>query len=411
MNTKTVAVIGLGYIGLPTAVALAGAGHRILGVDTNPGHVQAVNAGQVPFLEPGLGEALQKVHAAGLITASEQAAPADVYIVSVPTPFQGDHHADLSFVMAAADEISPYVSKGALVILESTSPPGTTEAMSERIEHNRPDLAGSLLFAHCPERVLPGKIMVEMFTNDRIVGGLTPEAAQAAQELYASFCRGQIRLTDAKTAELSKLAENSFRDVNIAFANELAKICDYLGIDVWELIDLANLHPRVNILRPGPGVGGHCIAVDPWFIVDVAPSLARLIHTAREVNDSRPDDVVAQAQTLIHEVRAKNAGQPTKIAVLGLAFKPDVDDLRSSPAITVADKLAGLDKVELLVCEPNTATLPPILTGRSNIRKVELAEGLQDADLVVGLVAHRQFRALSRDSLTVPVLDACGIWR
>lgn len=411
MDAKTVAVIGLGYIGLPTAVALAGAGHRVKGVDTNPEHVKAVNDGTVPFLEPGLDEAVKKVHEQGLISASLQAGPADAYIISVPTPFKGNHEADLSYVMAGADEISPYVAKGALVILESTSPPGTTEAIRERIETNRPELTGQLLFAHCPERVLPGKIMVEMFTNDRIVGGLTPEAAAAAQELYASFCRGQIRLTDAKTAEMSKLAENSFRDVNIAFANELAKICDALGVDVWELIDLANLHPRVNILRPGPGVGGHCIAVDPWFIVDAAPSLARLIRTAREVNDSRPDDVVAQTVQLVHKVRAGNPSQTVKIAALGLAFKPDVDDLRSSPAITVADKLAELPGVQLLVCEPNTATLPDLLTGRENIQKVDLSTALQEADIVVGLVAHRQFLALSRDDIKVPVLDTCGIWR
>ena len=410
MNTKTVAVIGLGYIGLPTAVALAGAGHTVKGMDTNPSHVDAVNAGKVPFLEPGLDEALGEVHSRGLLSASLQAGPAEVFIVAVPTPFKGDHQADLSYVMAAADEISSYVAKGALVVLESTSPPGTTQALAARIEANRPELRGELLFAHCPERVLPGKIMVEIFTNDRIIGGLTPQAAQEAAQLYGTFCRGQIRLTEAKTAELSKLAENSFRDVNIAFANELAKISENLGIDVWELIELANLHPRVNILRPGPGVGGHCIAVDPWFIVDAAPKLSRLIRTAREVNDSRPDDVVAQARELLTQSGWSQA-QPVRIAALGLAFKPDVDDLRSSPAITVAQKLAEIPGVEVLCCEPNVQALPAGLQELANVSLANLEEATGAAELVVGLVAHRQFKELDPATITAPILDTCGIWR
>lgn len=410
MVAKTVQVVGLGYIGLPTAVALAGAGHTIKGVDVNQGHVDAVNAGRVPFLEPGLDEALKEVHAKGLISASTQASEAEVYIVAVPTPFKGNHEADLSYVMAAADEISPYVAKGALVILESTSPPGTTEAMAERIEKNRPELAGQVMFVHAPERVLPGRIMIEMFANDRIVGGLTPEAAEAARDLYASFCRGQIRVTDAKTAEMSKLAENSFRDVNIAYANELAKICERLGIDVWELIELANLHPRVNILRPGPGVGGHCIAVDPWFIVDAVPDLSNLIRTAREVNDSRPDDVMAQVRTILGANGWKE-GEPVKIAALGLAFKPDVDDLRTSPAITVVQKLAEIPGAQVLVSEPNVDALPKSLTDKSNVTLVALDRAIEEAAVVVGLVAHKQFKALTRTAITKPVLDTCGIWR
>lgn len=410
MVAKTVQVVGLGYIGLPTAVALAGAGIAIKGVDVDPAHVESVNAGKVPFLEPGLDEALQKVHAQGLISASTQASAAEAYIVSVPTPFKGNHEADLTYVMAAADEISPYVSKGVLVILESTSPPGTTEAMAARITANRPELRGQLLFAHAPERVLPGRIMVEIFDNDRIVGGLTPEAGEAARELYATFCRGQIRVTDAKTAEMSKLAENSFRDVNIAYANELAKISEKLGIDVWELIELANLHPRVNILRPGPGVGGHCIAVDPWFIVDAAPELANLIRTAREVNDSRPNDVIAQVRTTLATLRGKTDGS-VKIAALGLAFKPDVDDLRTSPAITVAAKLAEIPDATVLVVEPNVSALPAALSGKANLKLVDLDQALHEADLVVGLVAHKQFKALDPDAITQPVIDTCGIWR
>ena len=410
MVAKTVQVVGLGYIGLPTAVALAGAGITIKGMDVNPTHVDSVNAGKVPFLEPGLDEALQKVHAQGLISASTHASAAEAYIVSVPTPFTGNHEADLTYGMAAADEISPYVSKGVLVILESTSPPGTTEAMADRMTANRPELRGQLLFAHAPERVLPGRIMVEIFDNDRIVGGLTPEAGDAARELYATFCRGQIRVTDAKTAEMSKLAENSFRDVNIAYANELAKICERLGIDVWELIELANLHPRVNILRPGPGVGGHCIAVDPWFIVDAAPELARLIRTAREVNDSRPDDVITQVRSTLATLRGKT-DEPVKIAALGLAFKPDVDDLRTSPAITVAAKLAELPGVTVLVAEPNVSTLPTALSDKPNLKLVDLNQALREADLVVGLVAHKQFKALDPAAVAQPVIDTCGIWR
>ncbi|MCI6583994.1 MAG: UDP-N-acetyl-D-mannosamine dehydrogenase [Mobiluncus sp.] len=410
MTVKNVEVIGLGYIGLPTAVALAGAGLKVKGVDTNPTHVDAVNAGKVPFLEPGLDEALRAVHERGMISASTTPSEAEAYIISVPTPFKGNHEADLSYVLAAADEISPYVAKGALVILESTSPPGTTELMAERIEKNRPDLAGSLLFAHAPERVLPGRIMVEIFDNDRIVGGLTSEASEAARDLYATFCKGQIRMTNAKTAEMSKLAENSFRDVNIAYANELAKICEKLGIDVWELIELANLHPRVNILRPGPGVGGHCIAVDPWFIVDAAPELANLIRTAREVNDSRPDDVMAEVRTILSSLGWKE-GDPVTLAALGLAFKPDVDDLRASPAITVAKKLAELPGASVLVVEPNVDELPSGLAGLPNVLLVSLEEALSGAAAVVGLVAHKQFKALDRNSIKVPVLDTCGIWR
>lgn len=414
MNEPTVAVIGLGYIGLPTAAVLAANGVRVIGVDVNPRTVAAVTRGEVPFVEPDLGDTVAAAVSAGNLRAETTTPQADVYIVAVPTPFQDDHSADLSYIDAAADGIAPQLHGDELVILESTSPPGATQHLAERILAARPDLSldgadgrPMIHVAHCPERVLPGRVMVELVTNDRIVGGLTEEAARRAQSIYARFCRGQIKLTDAVTAEMSKLVENSFRDVNIAFANELSIISDKLGIDVWELIELANLHPRVSILQPGPGVGGHCIAVDPWFIVDSAPEQARLIRTAREVNDAKPGWVIGKVKAALGSVQ-----RPT-ITALGLAFKPDIDDLRESPARKIVGRLAEeFPDGRILVVEPNVTALPAELLSSRNVDLADLETGLSRADLVVILVDHTQFKgAAELIKSAAPVFDTKGLLR
>src|ERR1035437_862122 len=350
MERTTVAVIGLGYIGLPTAAVLATHGADVIGFDVDEEIVDAVNRGRVPFLEPDLSISVAGAVTQGRLRAELKTPEADVYIVAVPTPFAEGHQADLSHIDAVADGLAERLRGDELVILESTSPPGTTQRMADRILALRPDLSldGSLgrpiiHFAHCPERVLPGRIMIELVTNDRIVGGLTPVAAEKAKAVYENFCQGEIMLTDATTAEMAKLVENSYRDVNIAFANELSRISSKLGIDVWELIDLANHHPRVNILQPGPGVGGHCIAVDPWFIVSGAPEEARLIRTAREVNDAKPRWVVNKVhEAIARHLMANPRKKATEVAVAcyGLSFKADIDDLRESPAIDVVRQLA-----------------------------------------------------------------------
>ena len=401
-----VCVVGLGYIGLPTAAILAKNGVEVVGVDVNPKHVDAVNAGQLPFVEEGLGEVVADVVAKGLLSAQATTPASEVYIVAVPTPFRDEYQVDVKYIDAATDGIIPQLSGGELLVLESTSPPGTTEHMRDRVLAARPELEGKVDFSHAPERVLPGRMMEEIVTNDRVIGGITPQAAERTRDLYAVFCKGDLFLTDARTAELSKLAENSFRDVNIAFANELSLICDQLGVNVWELIELANKHPRVNILQPGPGVGGHCIAVDPWFIVSSAPTLSRLIRTAREVNDGKPAWVIDQVYKALAET-------PTaRIAALGLAFKPDIDDLRESPALNIADQLATeLGEDALLVVEPNVPELPARLAGR-NIQLVGLDEALAQADLVVLLVDHKEFKELPAERLTGKrVIDTRGTWR
>ncbi|GAB3193587.1 UDP-N-acetyl-D-mannosamine dehydrogenase [Nesterenkonia suensis] len=406
---STVGVIGLGYIGLPTAAILADHGVRVHGMDVSEETVEAVNDGEVPFVEPGLRDVLERAVAAGQLTASTQTPTADAYVVAVPTPFTESHSADLSFIEAAADGIAGRLTGGELVILESTSPPGATEHMAQRILKARPDLAASdLLVAHCPERVLPGRIMAEMISNDRIVGGLTRQAAEAAKTLYQRFCTGEVLLTDAKTAEMAKLTENSFRDVNIAFANELSVICDQLGIDVWELIELANHHPRVNILQPGPGVGGHCIAVDPWFIVDAAPEAARLIRTARETNDAKPEWVLGRIEQAL-----EHHGREATVALMGLAFKADVDDLRESPSLAIAQRLAErAPEAQILAVEPHVEQLPNELARASNVTLASVEEALQTAQILVLLVDHAQFKAIDADRLTGHTLiDSRGIWR
>jgi len=398
LNTiNRVAVIGLGYIGLPTAAILATNGVEVIGVDVNQRTVDAVNAGQVPFVEPDLGVHVAGAVSQGHLSASTSTPQADAYIVAVPTPFKADRSADLSYIEAAARGIAPQLQGGELLILESTSPPGATEHMANYILDLRPDLSvdgadskPAILVAHCPERVLPGRVMIELVTNDRIVGGMTPEAAEKAKHLYALFCQGEILTTDAVTAEMAKLVENSYRDVNIAFANELSVISDKLGIDVWELIRLANHHPRVNILQPGPGVGGHCIAVDPWFIVAAAPDEARLIRTAREVNDAKPEWVFQQVVSSLE-------GLPStaEVSVLGLAFKANIDDLRESPAIEIAAHLAdALSDRRINVAEPHVDALPKQLAGRGNVELVSIEDSVKRSDVVVVLVDHDDVKAL-----------------
>ncbi|MCK9794703.1 UDP-N-acetyl-D-mannosamine dehydrogenase [Isoptericola sp. 4D.3] len=415
MEINTVGVIGLGYIGLPTAAILASKDVKVIGVDVSPRTVEAVNRGDVPFVEPDLATYVAGAVQQGTLRATGTPEPADAFIVAVPTPFQGDHEPDLSYIEAAAKALAPQLRGGELLILESTSPPGATQKMAEWVLEVRPDLSldGSedrpqIHVAHCPERVLPGRVMIELVTNDRIVGGLTPEAAQIAKDLYAVFCQGEILLTDAVTAEMAKLVENSFRDVNIAFANELSLISDKLGIDVWELIRLANHHPRVNILQPGPGVGGHCIAVDPWFIVDADPEQARLIRTAREVNDSKPQWVIDQV------VAAAEGIESPTIAALGLAFKADIDDLRESPARRIVADLADrLPHAEIVVVEPHIETLPPELANRRNVGLSGLADATAAADVIVVLVDHTEFkgRVTSLDPEHAVLVDTRGIVR
>lgn len=404
-SDHAIAVVGLGYIGLPTAAILASCGFDVTGVDVNLARVDAVNRGEVPFVEPALAVYVADGVNSGRLRAQPTTPSADVYIVAVPTPFAEGYKVDTKYIDAAVDGLVSQLTGGELVILESTSPPGTTEHVAARVAAARPELA-DIEYAHAPERVLPGQVMEELVTNDRIIGGLTSGAAERARRLYASFCEAELHLTDARTAEMAKLTENAFRDVNIAFANELSIISADLGIDVWELIQLANKHPRVNILQPGPGVGGHCIAVDPWFIVSSAPERSRLIRTAREVNDGKPGWVLDQVRQAVEGL------ENPVIAALGLAFKPDIDDLRESPALAIAASLpSAVPGAQLLVVEPNVAELPPVLAG-SGIVLAEVEEAIAKADVVVLLVDHREFTALDRSLLAgKKVVDTRGVWR
>jgi UDP-N-acetyl-D-mannosaminuronic acid dehydrogenase len=410
-----VSILGLGYIGLPTAAALATRGVDVVGVDVNEATVKAVANGEVPFVEPDLSAAVSGAVAMGRLTATTETPEADAYIIAVPTPFQDDHQADLSYVQAATEQIAPKLRGGEIVILESTSPPGTTESVSRWLADMRPDLTfphssegvPDVYVAHCPERVLPGRIMIEMVTNDRVIGGITPRCAEKAASIYRVFVQGEIVLSDAASAEMAKLVENAYRDVNIAFANELSLIGERLELDVWEVIRLANHHPRVNVLTPGPGVGGHCIAVDPWFIVGAAPEEARLIRTARDVNDRKPLHVAEQV------VRKSDRFRNPTVACLGLAYKANVDDLRESPAIeivvAIAEAQPGLD---IRVAEPFAHVLPDQLEGYPNVRLEPACDAIAAADIVVLLVDHDHFKALSRSRLAGKVVyDTRGLWR
>jgi UDP-N-acetyl-D-mannosaminuronic acid dehydrogenase len=413
-TTKRICVLGLGYVGLPVAGALASRGFEVIGVDVAPRIVDVINTGKIHIVEPDLDMVVQAAVSAGKLRATLKPEPADAFIIAVPTPFTENHQPDVSYVRAATDMIAPLLRKGNLVILESTSPVGTTEQICSWIGEKRPDLVipqaereeADIHIAHCPERVLPGSVLRELVDNDRIIGGISPCCAELAAALYRSFVRGEMHLTNARTAELAKLVENAYRDVNIAFANELSNVCDQLAINVWDLIGLANRHPRVNILSPGPGVGGHCIAVDPWFIIAAAPHATPVIQAARGVNDGKPDRVFEKVKTAAGRLRSP------VIACLGLAYKADIDDLRESPALHIVEKLAREKIGELLVVEPNVRQLPPSLTGVAKVRLVELREALSAADIVVLLVDHRQFKRVDRDLLKPKItIDTRGIWR
>ena len=410
---EKVCVVGLGYIGLPTAAFIASKGVHVTGVDVNSKFVESINRGEVPFFEPGFDVLLKRVVEEGYLVAQTEQIEADAYIVCVPTPFKENHKVDTKFINAAVKAMAPHLRPGALVVLESTSPPGTTENMANYILEFRPDLSldeddeNAIFVAHCPERVLPGQIMEEMENNDRVIGGLTPRGTQLAVDLYGTFCTAELLQTNATTAEMAKLTENSFRDVNIAFANELSLISDRLGIDVWELIDLANHHPRVNILQPGPGVGGHCIAVDPWFIVSSVPEESKIIKTAREVNDGKPEWVMSKVTEAL-----KDLDNPV-VAALGIAFKNDIDDLRESPSLNIVKRLGEENpELDVRVVEPNVDELPDSLSAIANVKKQDLQGAVAEADLILLLVNHKEFLALDPSVLEdKTVIDTKGIWR
>ena len=393
----SVCVVGLGYIGLPTAAMFASHGVQTWGHDVNEHAVKTINAGQIHIVEPGLEEVVARAVKDGMLQASTSPRQADAYLIAVPTPLDAAHQPDISHVEAAARNIAPLLQPGALIVLESTSPVGTTRHMAGLLAELRPDLRfpqepnaqPDVNIAYCPERVLPGRVIEELINNDRVIGGMTPACAERAAALYRTFLEAECILTNAETAEMCKLAENAYRDVNIAYANELSLISERFGIDVWELISLANRHPRVNILQPGCGVGGHCIAVDPWFIVASAPEEARLIRTAREINDSKPHRVLAQ----VAEHVAQLGWKPARIAMLGLAFKPDIDDLRESPALEIAEALARREDCELLIVEPHIEALPESLRGQ---RLCSLPKAVQAADIILPLVRHSAFEELDK---------------
>ncbi|MEN2712061.1 UDP-N-acetyl-D-mannosamine dehydrogenase [Sphingomonas sp. NPDC092331] len=403
MADVTVCVVGLGYIGLPTAALLASRGYQVHGVDIRPDVVATVNRGEVHIVEPDLDAYVRAGAASGKLRAFETPQEADAYMICVPTPFkqgEGDPQPDLDYVLAAGRAIAPLLKPGNILILESTSPVGTTEQIAAVIAEAGVDTS-RIHIAYCPERVLPGRIMVELTENARIVGGLTPEAAKIAGDFYRGFVAGDVLETDARTAEMCKLVENSFRDVNIAFANELSLLCAKLGIDVWQLIGLANRHPRVNVLQPGVGVGGHCIAVDPWFIVAGNPEQSKLIRTARLVNTGKTDWVIEQISARAEAEKAR-LGRPARVACLGLAFKPNIDDLRESPAIEVAHALIakGLD---LVAVEPN-------VTQCDGIALADFDTALEQADIVTVLVNHREFNtpAVTERLKALGAMDFCG---
>ncbi len=412
MAFSKVSVIGLGYIGLPTAAVLASRGLDVVGVDVTPKAVETINRGDVHIVEPDLDIVVKAVVTTGKLRATLEPEPADAFMIAVPTPFKDGHQPDLSYIRQAAEAIAPVLLAGNLVVLESTSPVGATEQLSQWLADFRPDLRfphqykdkPDIHIAHCPERVLPGQVLQELVANDRVIGGLTPACAEQAKLLYQVFVRGDCITTDARTAELSKLTENAFRDVNIAFANELSIIADKLNVNVWELISLANRHPRVNILNPGPGVGGHCIAVDPWFIVSSAPEEARLIHMARQVNDGKPLYVIEKVRTAADEFK-----RPV-IACLGLAFKADIDDLRESPALEIVKAIAGEGLGRILAVEPHIKELPAALQDLG-VELVELDVALAEANTLVTLVDHKVFKDIPLSKITSKVvIDTRGLW-
>jgi len=407
-----VAVIGLGYIGLPTAALIARSGMQVLGVDVTPHVVETVNSGRIHIEEVDLDGLVQGVVSRGLLRASLAVEEADVFVIAVPTPVSEDHAPDISYVLAAARTIAPVLKAGNIIILESTSPVGTTEAMRDELQKMRPDLkmpglpgnGAEVAIAYCPERVLPGRILIELVNNDRCIGGITPRCARKALAFYRQFVRGECITTTARSAEMVKLVENSYRDVNIAFANELSVIADGMGIDVWDVIRLANRHPRVNILQPGPGVGGHCIAVDPWFIVHSDPTNARIIRTAREVNEAKTDYVIEHASKLI------DTRPDAPIACLGLAFKPNIDDFRESPAVKVAAALARRYGRRLKLVEPHAKGLPVEFLGTS-AELIDIDDAIESCGVFVVLVDHDVFKSVPLDErIDKAVYDTRGIW-
>ncbi len=411
MNINTISVIGLGYIGLPTAAMFASKGINVIGIDISESVVDTVNKGQIHIVEPDLDTVVHQVVSDGKLKAQTRPAPADVFIIAVPTPFKGNYEPDLSFIKSASKAIAPVLKSGDLVVLESTSPVGTTEKMAVWLAEERSDLifpidgaeTPDIYVSHCPERVLPGNVMNELIGNDRIIGGLTAACAQKSVELYKLFVEAECIVTNARTAEMAKLTENSSRDVSIAFANELSLICDEQNIDVRELIALANRHPRVNILQPGCGVGGHCIAVDPWFIVNSSPNHTKLIKQARLVNDSKPDWVVTKTKARLFELGYK------KVCCYGIAFKPNIDDIRESPALKIVVDLCG-ESIDVSVVEPNLTKLPEELNNRG-ASLLAIDDAIRQPDtLHVVLVAHSEFQAsIFSDNINQKdVLDVCG---
>ena len=401
MPFNTISVVGLGYVGLPTAAVLASLRKKVIGVEINQHTVDTINRGENHILEPELSMLVHAGVKEGYLRATTTPESADAFLIAVPTPFKGDHEPDLSYIKVAAKAIATVLEKDNLVILESTVPVGATEKTADWLAEARPDLSfphthgeqSDIRVAHCPERVLPGYVIRELAENARVIGGLTPKCSEVAASLYKIFVEAECVITNARTAEMAKLAENSFRDVNIAFANELSIICNKLDIDVWELIELANRHPRVNILQPGCGVGGHCIAVDPWFIVNKTPGKAKLIKQARSVNDQKPEWVIEKINKEIDSLVSTGKDKSSiTIALLGLAFKPNIDDSRESPALHVAKRIVSGSSSSILIVEPNITELP---SGLANANKVELDEALAKADVLVVLVAHDQFKGVS----------------
>ncbi|GAA5032598.1 UDP-N-acetyl-D-mannosamine dehydrogenase [Marivirga lumbricoides] len=387
-NIKAV-MVGLGYIGLPTAALMASRGIHVHGVDVNQHAVDTINRGEIHIIEPDLDGLVRNVVDEGYLIADTKPANADVFLIAVPTPFKGDHEPDISYVETATRTLSPFLQEGNLVILESTSPVGTTERVKEIIDQERPELKGKLHIAYCPERVLPGNVIHELEYNDRSIGGINELATEKAINFYRNFVKGELHATNARTAEMCKLVENSSRDVNIAFANELSMICDKAGIDVWELIRLANKHPRVNILQPGTGVGGHCIAVDPWFIVSEFPEEAKIIRAAREINNYKTDWVIEKIKNASLQFELKHKRKP-KVACMGLAFKPDIDDLRESPALNVTKALIE-EGLEVMPVEPN-------IDSHEEFQVYSVQEAREKADIMVFLVAHREFKKVNLHS-------------
>lgn len=415
---EKICVMGMGYIGLPTASLLATKGFKVHGVDTNPVIVELLNRGEITIHETNLDTLVKSALNSRHLTVSFEPIPADVYIIAVPTPFKENHVPDISCIEAAVNSIASCLKPGNLVILESTSPVGTTAKIAEWLAELRPDLklpeeqkssasdnGLKIYLAHCPERVLPGQILWELMSNDRVIGGIDQPSAKKAASLYRKFVNGKILITNARTAELSKLVENAFRDLNIAFANELSLICDKLDINVWELIELANRHPRVNILKPGPGVGGHCIAVDPWFIVDAVPEEARLIKTAREINDEQPNVVLQKVRETLQFF------ENPAIACLGLAFKADVGDLRESPALRITMELAQMSTGRIYIVEPYIEKLPGAFAKFDHVELTDLHTAVTQADIILLLVNHQAFLEMDYQMIaTKTIIDTRGIW-